>query len=54
MFSVTEALDDLGASYRDGSWQAPYQALWASVKPRSERAALEGHQGWVIGVCPSR
>ena len=52
LFSVTEALDDLGASYRDGGWQAPYRALWASVKPRSERAALEGHQGWVNGVCP--
>ena len=51
-FSVTEALDDLGASYRDGGWQAPYRALWASVKPRSERAVLEGHQGWVNGVCP--
>ena len=52
MFSVTEALDDLGTSYRDGGWQAPYRALWASVKPRRERAALEGHQGWVNGVCP--
>ena len=52
LFSITEALDDLGASYRDGSWEAPYQAVWASVKPRSERAALEGHQGWVNGVCP--
>ena len=52
LFSVTEALDDLGTSYRDGGWQAPYRALWASAKPRSERATLEGHQGWVIGVCP--
>ena len=52
LFSVTEALDDLGTSYRDGGWQAPYRALWASVKPRSERAVLEGHQGWVNGVCP--
>ena len=51
-FSVTEALDDLGTSYRDGGWPAPYRALWASVKPRSERAVLEGHQGWVNGVCP--
>jgi WD40 repeat protein/DNA-binding SARP family transcriptional activator len=52
LLSVTEALDDLGTSYRDGGWHAPYRALWASVKPRSERATLEGHQGWVIGVCP--
>jgi WD40 repeat protein len=50
-FSVTEALDDLGASYRDGGWQAPYRALWASVRPRNERAVLEGHQGWVNSVC---
>ena len=52
LFSVTEALDDLGASYRDGDWPAPYQARWASVKPRSERAVLEGHQGWVNGGVP--
>jgi WD40 repeat protein/DNA-binding SARP family transcriptional activator len=52
LFSVTEALDDLGTGYRDGGWPAPYRALWASVKPRSERAVLEGHQGWVNGVCP--
>ncbi|HXZ75349.1 MAG TPA: hypothetical protein VEH31_31390, partial [Streptosporangiaceae bacterium] len=53
LFSVTEALDDLGTSYRDGGWQGPYRALWASVKPRSERATLgEGHQGVVNGVCP--
>ncbi|HYA50041.1 MAG TPA: WD40 repeat domain-containing protein, partial [Streptosporangiaceae bacterium] len=52
LFSVTEALDDLGTSYRDGGWQAPYRALWASVKPRSERATLEGHQGWLTGMCP--
>jgi len=52
LFSVTEALDDLGTSYRDGGWHAPYRALWASVRPRSERAALEGHQGVVNGVCP--
>src|SRR5215470_9363209 len=52
LFSVTEALDDLGTSYRDGGWQAPYRAVWASVKPRSERATLEGHHGWANGVCP--
>ena len=53
LFSVTEVLDDLGTSYRDSGWPAPYRARWASVKPRSERATLlEGHQGAANGVCP--
>jgi len=52
LFSVTEAMDQLGTSYRDPGWQAPYRALWASVRSRSERAGLaEGHQGAVNGVC---
>ncbi len=51
LFSVTEALDELGNAYRAGAWEAPYRALWAVVRPRSERAALEGHQGRVNGVC---
>src|SRR6266568_1253603 len=41
LFSVTEALDNLGVSYRGTDWQAPYRALWASVQPRRERAVLE-------------
>ena len=47
-FSVTEALENLGASYRNGDWDAPYHARWASVRPR----VLDGHQGPVHGVCP--
>ncbi len=43
---------DLGTSYRDGDWESSYRARWASVTPPSERAALEGHQSWVNGVCP--
>jgi WD40 repeat protein/DNA-binding SARP family transcriptional activator len=50
LFSVTEALDDLGTTFRDGDWEAPYRALWASVKPRSERIT-GGHQGLVNAVC---
>ena len=52
LFSITEALDNLGVSYRNSRWQAPYMALWASVQPRRERAVLEGHQGEVLAVCP--
>jgi WD40 repeat protein/DNA-binding SARP family transcriptional activator len=63
LFSVTETLDDLGTSYRNGNWNAPYQAQWASVTPRrdnasreghgsSERATTQGHRGLVYGMCP--
>jgi WD40 repeat protein len=51
LFSVTEALEDLGTSYREGGSQAPYRASWASVRPRSERAILEGHKEAVAAVC---
>jgi len=51
LFSVTEALDDLGDAYRANSWEAPYTAQWARVLPRSERAVLEGHEGEVSAVC---
>jgi WD40 repeat protein/DNA-binding SARP family transcriptional activator/DNA-binding XRE family transcriptional regulator len=43
LFSVTEVLDDLGTSYRNGNWNAPYQAQWASVTPRRFVASREGH-----------
>ena len=52
LFSVTETLDNLGSSYRDGGWDAPYLARWATVRPRTERAVLEGHLGGVTAVCP--
>ena len=52
MFSVTEALEDLGKSFRDGNWVAPYRARWTSVRPIPEtRDVAEGHQGSVNGVC---
>ena len=52
LFSVTETLENLGTSYRGSNWEAPYQARWASVRPRHERVFLEGHQSWVNSVCP--
>jgi hypothetical protein len=51
LFSVTEALDHLGTAYRADGWEAPYRAQWAAARPRSERAALEGHQDLVTAVC---
>lgn len=51
LFSVTEALEGLGASYRTADRAAPYHARWASARPRLERAVLEGHKGGVNRVC---
>lgn len=52
LFSITEVLDDLGSTYREGTGRGPYHALWASVQPRREQhAVLEDHQGTVTGVC---
>jgi len=52
LFSVTEALEGLGSSYRDSGGRSPYRAKWAAVSQRVERAVLEGHTGWVWAVCP--
>jgi WD40 repeat protein/DNA-binding SARP family transcriptional activator len=52
LFGVTEALDDLGASYRDGGWQAPYRTVWTSLQPDGEHPGMEGHKGAVYAVCP--
>ena len=51
LFSVTEALDNLGTTYRDGPWQAPYRAQWAAAQPRRERASFKTQQGAVCAVC---
>ncbi len=53
LFSVTEAVENLGHSYSKTSLPKPYCAKWASVsvKPRLERAILEGHTGSVRAVC---
>ena len=51
LFSVTEVLDGLGSAYCADGWGAPYRAQWAAVRPRSERAVLEGHQDGASAVC---
>jgi WD40 repeat protein len=50
MFSVTEALENLGESFASSPRAAPYRALWTSVPPRRERAILQGHEDWVSTV----
>jgi WD40 repeat protein len=51
MFSVIEALENLGTTYRDTQWHAPYHAVWAATQPRRERITFLGHQGGVHAVC---
>jgi WD40 repeat protein len=51
VFSVTEMLENLGDSYSQASTPAPYQTIWATAKPRGERALLEGHTEDVNGLC---
>ncbi|WP_234476422.1 hypothetical protein [Streptomyces sp. MBT65] len=43
LFSVSEAEEKLGTSYRDLPHDAPYRALWSTVLPTPERAVFEGH-----------
>ncbi|HEU0088189.1 MAG TPA: trypsin-like peptidase domain-containing protein [Pseudonocardiaceae bacterium] len=54
LLSVTETLDDLGAEFRHRRADAPYRGLWGNAPRRRERAVLEGHTGWVNGVCAVR
>jgi WD40 repeat protein len=51
LFSVTEAFEGLGTTYRDRAECAPYRAMWAAVPQRMERAVLEGHTSGVKAVC---
>jgi WD40 repeat protein len=51
LFSVTEALDGLGDSYRSGDWPTPYRARWAATSSRTERLAISGHGASVHAVC---
>jgi WD40 repeat protein len=51
MFSVTEALDNLGTGYRVDRWQAPYRARWAAAEPRNANFILKGHRDVVNAVC---
>ncbi|MFJ1556891.1 trypsin-like peptidase domain-containing protein [Streptomyces mirabilis] len=43
LFSVSEAEEKLGTSYRDLPHDAPYRALWSTVLPTPESAVFEGH-----------
>ena len=54
MFSVTEAMDGIGAAYRAGRWPVPYCAQWSVTAPSRENLTLRGHQGWVNAVCAVR
>jgi len=52
LFSITEALENLGHSYSSRGSTAPYRARWASVEPCTEHAVLPlpGYD-WVSGLC---
>jgi WD40 repeat protein len=52
LFSVTEALEELGSSYRDSHEATEYAAQWAEARSHGERAVLEGHGGRIHAVCP--
>ncbi|MFJ5875146.1 AAA family ATPase [Streptomyces sp. NPDC093088] len=51
LFSVTEAQEDLGDTYRRLAADSPYRAVWAAVTPRAEEAVLEGHSGEISALC---
>ena len=45
LFSVTEALDDLGTAYHADMWQAPYRAQWAAVRTTKRARRLQRPPG---------
>jgi hypothetical protein len=51
LFSVTEALENLGASYPGEDSGAPYLARWARTRHLGARSVLEGHRGAVYAMC---
>ena len=51
LFSMTEAMENLGNGYRSADPAMPYRASWAWVRPRTEWAVLEGHADKVRAVC---
>ncbi|MER6067402.1 trypsin-like peptidase domain-containing protein [Streptomyces sp. NPDC001817] len=51
LFSVTEAQEELGRTYRGLAMASDYRAEWASVGPRAEEAIMEGHADEVRAVC---
>lgn len=51
MFSVTEAQDRLGESFRKPRPAGPYRAAWASVVPQEVEVVLNAHEGGVTTTC---
>ncbi|MGW7575085.1 trypsin-like peptidase domain-containing protein [Streptomyces sp. NPDC054765] len=51
LFSVTEAQEGLGRTYKEHAAGSPYRAAWALVTPQAEEAVLEGHTEEVRAVC---
>ncbi len=51
LFSVTEAQENLGDTYRRLAADSSYRAAWAAVAPRAEEAVLEGHSGEIVALC---
>ena len=54
LFSVTEALGDLGESMRQLPAASPYRGVWAHVRQSTDLATLVGHSGTVTCVCALR
>jgi WD40 repeat protein len=52
LFTVTEAREQLGRSFRDRRASAPYRAVWAVGAPHAEDIVLEGHTAWINALCP--
>jgi WD40 repeat protein len=48
MFSVTEALEKLGTSFRERTGQMPYLARWAEIHPAPRASGIDG----IGAVCP--
>jgi WD40 repeat protein len=49
LFSVTEALENVGVSFCRSKWDVPYRARWASARPRDEETVFT-HSGGVRAV----
>jgi WD40 repeat protein len=51
LFSVTEALEKLGGSFRGSPGPAPYRARWSTATTHLERVTQKGHTGGVTELC---
>ncbi|MFD5945023.1 trypsin-like peptidase domain-containing protein [Streptomyces collinus] len=51
LYSISEAVHDLGSTYRDFPSSALYRARWAATKRHDEETLLEGHGDWVMALC---